>query len=104
MPLAWRRRAACRSPRQAANASRRPAADGAPQAAMAYPGRCSRSPGRSSVEARAETGLPVNAVTHLATWKMVANLEVLPSRTCRQADGAKAFISLNIPNPLKDLP
>ncbi len=56
------------------------------------------------MEARTETGLPVNAVTHLATWKMVANLEVLPFRTCRQADGTKAFISLNTPNPLKDLP
>jgi hypothetical protein len=34
------RRAACRSPRQATNASRRPAADRAPRAAMAYRGRC----------------------------------------------------------------
>ena len=56
------------------------------------------------MEARAETGLLVNAVTHLATWRMVANLEVLPSRTCHQADGTKAFTSVNTPHPLKDFP
>ncbi len=49
------------------------------------------------MEARAETGLLVNAVTHLATWRMVADLEVLPFRRYRQADGTKAFISLNPP-------
>jgi hypothetical protein len=41
MPLAWRRR----MPLAAAGHERitpRPAADRAPQAAMAYPGRCSR--------------------------------------------------------------
>ena len=43
MPLAWRRRAACRSPRQATNAIARSAADGALQAAMVCRGRCSRA-------------------------------------------------------------
>jgi hypothetical protein len=42
MPLAWRRRATCRSLRRATNAIA-PAADGALQAAMAYRGRCSRA-------------------------------------------------------------
>jgi hypothetical protein len=33
---------------------------------------------------------------------MVADLEVLPFRRYRRADGTKAFISLNTPDPLKD--
>ena len=43
MPLAWRRRAACRSPRQATNAIAPAGCRCAPQAAMAYRGRCSRA-------------------------------------------------------------
>ena len=56
------------------------------------------------MEARAQTGLPVNDVTHLATSRMVASSEVLPSRPCRLAHGTKAFISLNTSHAVKDFP
>ena len=56
------------------------------------------------MEARAQTGLPVNDVTHVATRRMVASSEVLPSRTRRLAHGTKAFISLNTSHTVRDFP
>jgi len=52
------------------------------------------------VEARAQTGLLMNAVTQMATRGMVANSEVLPSRTCRRQTALGLYFR-EYPNPLR---